>query len=169
MSTIKRFAILVPALLALSQSGCMLLGAAAVGGGAVGLAVANGKVTRSFDASIENTFRASESALRDLQLPVQRPRLAARYAEMDSTLATGGPVLIDFIAEPRPLPTDQPRTRVGIHIKAFGDKQISERILDQINHRLLNPAPATQTTGDGQPPAPPLSDQTDEPGLAPKK
>ena len=170
MSGVRRFAILAGVLLALSQAGCVLLGAAAVGGSAVGLAVANGKVTRTYDATVEATARATESALRDLNLPVENPRVGKFYAEFDSTLATGGPIIIDLKFDGQPIPSDQARTRVGIHIKVFGDKAISERLLDQINHRLKNPAPIEATPAtNALPPQPPLSEQTDEPGLAPKK
>jgi Protein of unknown function (DUF3568) len=166
MSPLRRFCVSAIALLALAQGGCLLVGAAAVGGGATGLAIASGKATQTFDGSVAQVAAATQSALEDLGMPVERPHIGEFYGEIDSTLDDGGPVLIDFKAESRPVPADPPRTRVGIHVKVFGDKKLSQRIFDQISHRLNNPAAPT-SPGSGSPPPPPLADQTDEPGLAP--
>jgi len=156
---------LVFAVLTLCQAGCVLLAAGAVGGGAVAVGVSRGTVARAFDASVEATAAATQSALQDLGLPVQRPNLGRVAGEIDSTLATGEPVLITLKAEPQAVPSDPPKTRVAVHVKVFGDKQFSERLLDQVSHRLQNPAPppAVQTSL----PPPPLPDETAEPGLAP--
>lgn len=143
------------------------MGAAAVGGGATTFAIVNGKATQTFDASLPATATAIESALRDLDLPIERPRIGEVYGEIDSTLADGGPVLIDLKSEARLMPKDPPKTKVGIHVKIFGDKQVSQQILDQISYRLNNPAPVTTVAPPGSPPAPPLAEQSDEPGLAP--
>jgi hypothetical protein len=167
MSPIRRLCLVGVSLLVLSQAGCLLMGAAAVGGGATTFAIVNGKATYTFDASLPATATAIESALRDLDLPVERPRIGELYGEIDSTLADGGPVLIDLKSEPRLMPKDPPRTKVGIHVKVFGDKKVSQQILDQISYRLNNPAPVTTVAPPSSPPAPPLAEQSDEPGLAP--
>jgi hypothetical protein len=167
MSPLRRFSLSAIALLTLAQGGCLMMGAAAVGGGATGLAIVNGKATHTFDATLAEVATATESALRDLGLPVERPRVGDYYGEIDSTLADGGPVLIDFKSEIRPLPNDPPKTKVAIHVKIFGDKKTSQQIFDQISHRLNNPAPPPAPSPAGAAPPPPLSDQTEEPGLAP--
>ena len=163
MQVIRRVGMVVVSIAIVMQSGCLLMGAAAVGGGAFGLAVANGKATRTFDASVEATAVATQSALRDLGLPVEKPRIGESYGEIDSTLPTGGLILIDLGDEPRLVPADPPRTKVGIHVKVFGDKKFSERLLDQISYRLHNPA--TEPPPSASPPAP-LPSQTEEPGRA---
>ena len=166
MKRCKRFLVLLPAALALAQAGCMVLAAGAVGGGAAAYGIKRGTVSQTFDASVEATATATQSALQDLGLPVERPRIGPTFAEIDSTLTSGAPVLLTLRAESKPLATDAPQTKVEVHIKVFGDKTLSERMLDQISHRLKNPAPPpTQRTT--VPPPPPLPDQTEEPGLAP--
>lgn len=167
MRIAKRLLLLIVAALSVGQVGCVLLAAGAVGGGATAFGISRGTVTRTFDASVESTVTATQSALQDLGLPVQRPRIGPAYSEIDSTLAGGEPLLLTLKAEIPPVPNDPPKTRVDVHAKVFGDKAISERLLDQISHRLKNPAPppAVQTTL----PPPPKPDQTDEPGLAPAK
>jgi hypothetical protein len=169
MSRANRLLVASLAALALIQSGCLMLAAGAVGGGAVGVAIATGTAKRDFYAPVDATAIAAQAALQDLGLPVERPHLSPTHAEIDSTLSTGGAVLLTLKELPRPVATDPPTTRVEIHIKVFGDKKISERILDQINHRLRNPAPPAATQPTGAAPPPPLPPQTEEPGLAPNK
>src|SRR5688572_8552909 len=94
MRAMKRIPLLAVALLALGSSGCMMLAATAVGGGAAAYGIRRGTVERVIDAPVETTAAATQAALQDLGLPVQRPRLGPTYAEIDSTLAGGGPVLL---------------------------------------------------------------------------
>ena len=100
MFPIRRIGLVGVSILVLSQAGCLLMGAAAVGGGATTIAIVNGKATHTYDASLPATATAVESALRDLGLPVERPRIGEVYGEIDSTLADGGPVLIDIATDP---------------------------------------------------------------------
>jgi hypothetical protein len=166
MRLANRFSILALSLFAFVQAGCLMVAAGAVGGGAVGLAVVSGTVTRVYDAPVETTATAAQTALQDLGLPVERPRINPNRATLDSTLTGGGAVLLTFKAKSQTLPGDPPRTVVEVHIKVFGDQKISERILDQIDERLRNPAPANpQST----PPPPPLPPDTAEPPFAPSK
>jgi len=167
MRLANRILLLSLSLSALVQAGCLAVAAGAVGGGAVGLAVVSGTVTRVYDASVETTATAAESALQDMGLPVERPHLSPNRATIDSTLTGGGAVLITLKAQPQTLPSDPARTIAEIHVKFFGDQKTSERILNQIEERLRNPAPPSspQTT----PPPPPLPPETDEPPFAPRK
>lgn len=152
------------AALALSQAGCLVLAAGAAGGGAVAWGVTRGTIHREFDAGVEATAAATQSALQDLNLPVERPYANPTYGEIDSTLPSGGPILLTLKSTSAGL-TTAPTTRVEVHIKVFGDKEMSERILDQIGYRLKNPAPPPAPTSA----LPPQQDQTEEPPLAPKQ
>ncbi len=174
MHLARRLPLLALALLVVIQAGCVLaaVGAAgAVGGGAAALGIRRGTVTRSFDASVDDTTVALQSALRDLGLPVERPRGRPNFAEIDSTLPGGGPVLMTVRPDPASAPGDSPRARVEVLAKVFGDKQFSERLMEQIGYRLKNPAPPPppQASTTTIPPPPPLPPQTEEPGLAPIK
>src|SRR5580700_6790298 len=135
MRPVSRLLFLTIALSALIQAGCLAVAAGAVGGGAVGLAVVSGTVTRVFDAPVETTANAAQAALQDLGLPVERPHINPDRATIDSTLAGGGAVLLTLKAQQHPLPSDPARTIVEIHVRVFGDQKISERILNQIEER----------------------------------
>jgi hypothetical protein len=128
----------------------------------VALAHYNGKVNETVPASLDAAATATESALIDLGLEVDAKRVGARHGEIDSTLANRDPLMIDLDAESTPIPTDPPKTRIGIRVAAFGDQKLSQRIFDQITHRLNNPAPP-------RPPLPPPvapARETEEPPLA---
>jgi hypothetical protein len=163
------------ALLALSQAGCLVLAAGAVGGGAAAIGIRRGTVARSFEASVDDTTVALQSALRDLGLPIQNPRGRPNFAEIDSTMSGGGAVLMTVMPDPTTAPGEKPQARVEVHVKVFGDKQFSERLLEQVGYRLKNPTPAPPPlppqapTNSFPPPSPPLANQTEEPGLAPVK
>src|SRR5260221_10287138 len=127
------------ALLAVGQAGCVMLAAGAVGGGAGAWGVSRAKVERDFDSTVEATAVATQSALQDLNLPVERPYVNPTYAEIDSTLPAGGPVLLTLKAQQAGV-TTTPKTRIEVHIKGFGAKDLSERILDTISYPLKIPA-----------------------------
>ena len=162
MSVVRRAALLTVALLVLGQAGCAVLAVGAVGGSAVALAHFNGKVHETVPASLESAAWATESALNDLGLPIEAKRIGDKHGEIDSTLGNRDPLMIDLDLETTPIPTDPPKTRIGIRIAAFGDEKLSKRIFDQISHRLNNPAPPPPPLpAPGQP-----TRQTDEPPLA---
>jgi hypothetical protein len=162
MSTIRRAALLTVAFLALTQAGCAILAVGAVGGSAVALAHYNGKITETVPASLDDAATATESALLDLGLTVRSQRIGGRHGEIDSSLANHEPLMIDLDQEPLPIPTDPPKTKIGIRISTFGDEKLSKRIFDQITHRLNNPAPPRPQF----PPPPGSVRETDEPPLA---
>jgi len=162
MSAVRRAALLTVAVLLLSQAGCAILAVGAVGGSAVALAHYNGKITETVPASIDEAATATESALIDLGLTVEFKRIGGRHGEIESTLANHEPLMIDLDQEPLPLPTDPPKTKIGIRISTFGDEKLSKRIFDQITHRLNNPAPPRPSL----PPPPAPARETEEPPLA---
>src|SRR5262245_12837081 len=167
MHLARRWSILAVVVLAVSQAGCIWLAAGAVGGGAAAYGIRRGTVTRTFEASVDDTTVALQSALRDLGLPIEKPRGRPNFAEIDSTLPGGGAVLMTVMPDAATAPGDKPQARVEVHVKVFGDKQFSERLLEQVGYRLKNPAPPLQTPTTMIPPPPPFAPQTDEPGLAP--
>jgi len=169
MRLANRLLLLSLSLSALVQAGCLAVACGAVGGGAVGLAVVSGTVTRIYDAPVETTAAAAQAALQDLGLPVERPHISPTKATIDSTLTGGGAVLLTLKAQPHPLPNDPPRTVVEVHVKVFGDQKLSERILNQIEERLRNPAAPSNPPTNPPAPPPPLPQETSEPPFAPSK
>src|SRR5262249_8254150 len=87
MSLRKRLGLLAFALVTMSQSGCLFLGATAAGGGVVGVAYLAGKTTRVVNASLDDTSMAVGSALRDLGLPIEDSHGTSARAEIDARLA----------------------------------------------------------------------------------
>jgi hypothetical protein len=164
MSLKKRIGLLGLALIAVGQSGCLVLGATAAGGGVVGVAYLAGKTTRVVDASLDETSVALGSALRDLGLPIEDSHGTAARAEVEARLANGEPVHIDLDLQPRAFASDPPRTKIGVRVATFGDDKLSNRILDQVEERLRNPAPPPPPGT--QPLAPHRVPETSEPPLA---
>jgi hypothetical protein len=154
----------------------MLVAAGALGGGVAAIGIKRGTVHRRFAASVEETTAALQAALIDLGLPVERPRIGKNLAELDSTLEDGSPVFLTVRAEPTEWPNDPPQTRVEVHIRIFGDRPRSERILDRVAYRLKNPVPPTANPPSFMPPPHSATlmpgsstSQTDEPELAPTR
>jgi hypothetical protein len=160
---------LTAALLALGNAGCVMLAATAVGGGAVGLAYVNGKVTDTFDAPLDATAVATRSALQDLGLPQESEQFGKAHGEVNSRTGTERQIQIDLDAITPAVPADPTKTKVGVRVVAFGDEALSRRVLDQIQYRLRNPAPVSAAPPLPPPPGASLPKQTDEPPLAPPK
>ena len=160
MRCARRLTLLAAGLVILTQTGCVMLTATAIGGGAVGWAYINGKHTRTVDASLLESVTAVDAAIQDLGLTVRGRSIGSADGEIESSLANGDPVVVELERLSQPFPSDPAKTRIGVRVRAFGDQKQSELILDRINFRLKTPPAA---------PLPPatLTSQTDEPGLAP--
>lgn len=139
--------------LALANGGCLFLAAgAAAGGGAATYAYCKGKVCRTYNATLDDTWSAAHAALADLAMPVEGEERVAAKGHMRSRLADGSRVRITFEVEQSPIPAEGRLTCVGIRIATFGDQEISRRILDQIDAHLTHP---NVLVGPPAPPGPP--------------
>lgn len=143
---------LILLLIALGNSGCMLV-AAGVAGGA-GYAYYKGNVTQTFDAIPMTVWRATVDALSDLGMevtshvhelssfrdPDQGNVVAGQPAPSEGTIksvtATGKKVSIRIKAIEPEIPVDSRRTKVSVRVATFGDEEVSQRILNQIAVRL---------------------------------
>jgi|GEM_PF-1286392 hypothetical protein len=158
---IRRAALAIMAAIALSQSGCLMLAATAVGGSAAGVAYVRGRYTETVAGNVRETATATLSALHDIGMPADKQNIGRTGGEIDAWTPNGHPLMIDLESIAGLSPEEPPKTKVGIRFGPFGDKSQSERIIAQIEYRLENPA-ATPPQAPPQPPAIP----TDEPPLA---
>jgi hypothetical protein len=142
--------------LALANAGCLaaVAGIATVGGVAT-YAYLDGEDKRTFPSDYDDVRNATLAALRDLSLPVEGQSQKTTGKEtIDSRTADSSAVVIKLAAVPSPVPGEKTVTRVNVRIGTFGDRDFSERILDQISVHLGYAAPnGTVAVPTGQPPA----------------
>src|SRR5262249_11338127 len=96
MSAAKRLGVIALSILFVGQSGCLVLGAAAAGGGVVGVAYWAGKASRTVDSSLDDTSMAVGSAMRDLGVAIDDSHGTKTRAEIEGRLANGEHVHIDL-------------------------------------------------------------------------
>ncbi len=159
---------LVMALVALSNTGCLVVAAGAAAGGAAvaTVAYARGSLYREYSATKEASFIAVRDALADLHMPILRDEPGKEgQGYLEARTSDGQPVRIYFNTRMNSIPVDGLVTRISVRVGSFGDEAISTRILDQVNQHLtpLVPVPA-KTTQAAAPPAGPR--ETAPPPLA---
>src|SRR6266436_6531369 len=134
-STRLRLMFLLLALMALVNSGCLVVAAGAATGGAVGYAYYRGNVTRFYAANLEDVHAATRSALAELGMPIAEKNEDGGYL-IDSRTADGDRVRLNLELQTSRIPAEGALTRVGVRVATFGDVPVSERILDQIGFHL---------------------------------
>ena len=141
--------------LALANSGCLLVAAGAAAGGAAGYAYYQGKVTRAYSASVNDTSAAVHSALAELGMPVEAETPEAGSTFIDSRTADGERVRLSVQAAAGAVPADGPLTEVSVRVGniGFGDDAVSERILYQVGAHLVARPGAGPPPGSPAPPA----------------
>lgn len=109
-------------------SGCVAVAAAGAAG--AGVAWIRGSLETNLDRDLDRSYRAAQSALRDLEFAV----LSERKSGVDAALVarTALDKKIEIILKQAGPKTTQVSIRVGI----FGDEQLSLAILDRIKAGL---------------------------------
>jgi len=138
--------------------------AGVVGAGAAGYAYYQGAVQRDFPADMDHVWAAATQAVSDLGLPIGTAVRDNNTATIECV--TGDGAKVEIAMEPRAtrVPADGQWTHVSVRIALFGDGNVSERVLNQIEARLP-PQPTPAVVPVPQPPPPPR-DQTGPPPLA---
>ena len=123
--------ILVLICMSLMLQGCVLLvlGAGA-GAGAATVAYVKGELKTTYAASLNRTWDATLSALKDLQMDVHTRKKDATEGNIEATKADGTKVKITL--EPAGPDTTSVRIRVG----TFGDEEVSRVINRKIASKL---------------------------------
>jgi hypothetical protein len=134
---------LVALALLLPNTGCLAaaITAGAVGAGAGGYMYMQGNVVHDYNANFDQTWQATQLALKDLQLPIVQ---AERDNDAGTIISqTGDGDKIKITLEPRAarIPAEGQWTHVGVRVAWFGDTPLSERIIGQIDAHLTPAAP----------------------------
>jgi hypothetical protein len=153
-STYLRLAYLLLVALALANGGCLIIAAGAAGGAAVGYCYYKGKVCATYNARLADTWAATESALHELGMPIVKQEQQGDKGWFESRTSNGQHVKIHLQAQESKIPAEGQLTQVCVRVGTFGDRQVSERVLDQVGLHLAPPAvplptspPPTATLG----------------------
>jgi hypothetical protein len=131
---------LILLLVALANSGCLLATAGIAGGAVAGYAYCKGKLCGAFTASCDDTWAATRTALSELGMPIVKEERKGSEGFIESRTADGECVRIYLQSEDSKIPAEGEMTRVCVRIAIFGDRPVSDRILDQVGLHL---APAS--------------------------
>lgn len=137
------------AVLALANSGCLLVAAGAAGGTAVCYAYLKGKVCLTYNATPDDTWAAMRTALTDLGLPIFEAEYDGVHGKLESRTTDGDAIKIHLDTIPSRIPAEGLLSRVCVRVATFGDQQVSACILDQIGAHLAPPSLSVVT---GPPP-----------------
>lgn len=147
-----RLLYLTGAILALVQGGCLLaIAGVAAGGAATGYLYCKGRIYRDYPASLQDVHNAVHAALLDLHFGVFNDETKDGKAFLVTKTTNGKKVKIYLDCLASPIPAEGMVTRVSIRVGAFGDENISMRILDQVAWRLAHGSPALPAPPSGSP------------------
>ncbi len=121
---------------ALANSGCLLAAAGVAGGAAAGYAYCKGKVCETYTASFDDTLAATHTALAELGMPILQTTRDGTRGFIDSRTADSDRVRISLRELTSKIPAEGQVTRVGVRVATFGDRPVSDRILDQVGLHL---------------------------------
>jgi hypothetical protein len=157
------------AVLMLANSGCLAAAAvagAAAAGGTAGYVYLKGNVPDDFNADFNSTWAATKTALADLRLPVTHEDRTEKRGTLVSKSGTGDTITLVVETRISKVPADGPVTRVNIRVGTLGDEKLSDRILEQVAHRLYPPPPLPASPAAVSPGVAPAGFQTAPPPLA---
>jgi hypothetical protein len=106
----------------------------------VGYAYCKGKVCGAYNASFDDTWAAVHTALGELGMGVRSEDRDGTSGTITSRTSDGERVQVHVDLLAGRIPAEPVLTRVCIRVAAFGDRPVSERILDQVGYHLP-PAP----------------------------
>ncbi len=111
--------------------GCLLLAVGAgAGAGVATVSYVKGELRATYAASLDRTWEATLSALKDLQINVRSTKKDATEGDIEATKADGTKVKINLV------PTGPDTTSVRIRVGMFGDEEASKTINRQIASKL---------------------------------
>jgi hypothetical protein len=129
---------LILGLVAVTQSGCLLVAAAAATGGTV--AYVKGDLETTLDSTPDKIGPASEAALKEMKLAIVSSRSTNLDADVLARTADDAKVHVVVKAQ------GEKTSHISIRVGVFGDQAMSNRILMKINEKLKEPAVATTPT-----------------------
>jgi hypothetical protein len=134
---------LVLFLAALANSGCLVATTAGIAGGAaIGYAYCKGRVCETYNANYDDTWAATRTALAELGMPVMKEERKPSEGFIESRTADGDRVKIYVENGASRIPAEGQVCRVSVRVATFGDRPVSDRVLDQLGlHLALAPLP----------------------------
>jgi hypothetical protein len=143
----RHVAHLVLLLLALANSGCLLATAGIAGGAVAGYAYFNGKLCETYNASGDDAWAAVRTALAELGMPILKEEREGAGGFLESRAADGERVRIYVQTETSQFPAEGQLCRVCVRVATFGDRPVSDRVLDQVGMHLAPGAPVPPAAG----------------------
>lgn len=112
-------------------TGCILVAAGAGAAAGVGtFAYVRGELKSTLDASLDRTWRATQTAMKDLKFAVTKEQKDALQAELTGRTAADKKVLVKLVK------LTNNATEVRIRVGTFGDESLSKLILEKIKANL---------------------------------
>jgi len=153
-----RVVYLLLGLLTIANAGCLAVatGAAVAAGGGAYYMYTKGNVAQEYPSSFNDTWQAVETAMKDLQLPIDNHENNGTGGKITSHTRDNSTVVIELETRAGSLPVDGSVTRVGVRVGTFGDQALSERVLSQVSSHLVQanvwrPAPGAAPVAPGAP------------------
>ena len=131
----RRLLWLLPAILLLSQSGCLAV-AAGTAAGVAATAYYKGNKKEVFSADFDTVYDSTLESLYDLDLIVKKQSRGRGKGTIEALTRTDESVTIELEYEPGKLRADPSYTRVKIRVGTWGDEAASGRIFDHIDARV---------------------------------
>lgn len=124
MKNIRRIhALLIPVLIIIATTGCVLLAGGAVGAGTY--AYVSGNLKTTYDATLQQTWDAAQKAVRNLDMKAQKAEHDAFSGVLKGTMADGREFNISLTK------VTPETTEVAIRI-GMGDQEVSRTIHGEI-------------------------------------
>jgi hypothetical protein len=151
-----RVLFLVVAGVMLVNTGCLAVALGTVAAGGTAAAVyfySNGRYYRDYQTKLPDAVEATRTALKELQMPIDKDDPGQDKAYFESKTGDGDPIRIDVTVIPSRIPAEGGVVRIGVRVgQLSGDQNVSARILDQVSLHLVAPVQVQQ---DGLKPPPP--------------
>ena len=112
-------------------TGCILVAAGAGAAAGVGTyAYVRGELKSTLDAPLDRTWRATQTAVKDLKFAVIKEQKDALQAELTARTAADKKVLVKLVK------LTNNTTEVRVRVGTFGDESLSRLILEKIKANL---------------------------------
>lgn len=120
--------IAVLAIIAMTQSGCLVAAAAGAAGGTV--AYVKGDVEAVVEGNVEQTFNATKAAMDELKMPLLATWASAMEGHVEARVGTDNKATVNINGQSEKL------SKVSIRVGTFGDQGLSQAILEKIKANL---------------------------------
>jgi hypothetical protein len=136
--SLARPGLLLLAAAMLANAGCLAVAVGgAAGAGAATYVYFKGKVSQEYPSTFTDAWQATQTALKELSLPVISQENTATTGEITSKTSDDSAITVDLNVDPSRVPGEGSVTRITVRVGVFGDQALSERILSQVGTHLV--------------------------------